>query len=67
MPGYIKISLGKVAAKKMEVDSGFKNLFSTQQQEMFKMGILPKEFTIHHAEDIGKYQTYPIVKGNVVV
>ena len=40
----------------MEVDSGFKNLFSTQQQEMFKMGILPKEFTIHHAEDIGKYQ-----------
>jgi hypothetical protein len=44
------------AAKKMEVDPGFKNLFSTQQQEMFKMGILPKEFTIHHAEDIGKYQ-----------
>ena len=44
------------AAKKMEVDPGFKKLFSTQQQEMFKMGILPKEFTIHHAEDIGKYQ-----------
>lgn len=50
-----KIVIDSVA-KKMEVDPAFKALFTNQQQELFKFGILPKEFTIHHAENIGKYQ-----------
>lgn len=46
----------EAASKKIDVDPAFKSLFTKQQSQMFKNGILPKEFTIHHAEDIGKYQ-----------
>lgn len=41
----------------MEVDSGFKKIyFLLNNKKCLKWEFYQKEFTIHHAEDIGKYQ-----------